>query len=79
MSWESFVDAGKAAKLGRDSNGEIEWRRQAFDWPIWILFSSGTTGEHLFPQYLVIPMFKSPHAAKVDQSMRTWQSDKRPS
>ena len=50
VSWEDFIDAGKAAKLGRDSNGEIEWRRQTFDWPIWILFSSGTTGEHAFPR-----------------------------
>jgi len=44
MSWESFLDVGKAAVLGRDFNAEIMWRHQPFDWPIWILFSSGTTG-----------------------------------
>lgn len=41
--WDSFIAEGKAKALGR-RNGEIEWSRQSFDWPLWILFSSGTTG-----------------------------------
>lgn len=44
ISWTSFVDQGISANLGRDDTGEVKWRRQSFDWPLWILFSSGTTG-----------------------------------
>ncbi|TFK28717.1 acetyl-CoA synthetase-like protein, partial [Coprinopsis marcescibilis] len=44
ISWDSFVACGKDHKLGRTPAGEIEWHRGAFDWPLWILFSSGTTG-----------------------------------
>lgn len=44
ISWESFVAEGKASKLGKAADGEIDWCRQHFDWPLWILFSSGTTG-----------------------------------
>ncbi|EPQ59247.1 acetoacetyl-CoA synthetase [Gloeophyllum trabeum ATCC 11539] len=44
ISWSNFVNEGKMKKLGRDKGGEIEWSRQKFDWPLWILFSSGTTG-----------------------------------
>ncbi|KII95198.1 hypothetical protein PLICRDRAFT_34037 [Plicaturopsis crispa FD-325 SS-3] len=44
IRWEDFVAEGRERKLGRTSDGEIEWRRQSFDWPLWILFSSGTTG-----------------------------------
>ncbi|KAL4075852.1 hypothetical protein J3A83DRAFT_4089711 [Scleroderma citrinum] len=42
-SWDDFIAKGRANVLGR-KNGEIEWSRQGFDWPLWILFSSGTTG-----------------------------------
>ncbi|KAI6105574.1 acetoacyl-CoA synthetase [Pisolithus sp. B1] len=41
--WDNFIAEGKAIALGR-KNGEIQWARQSFDWPLWILFSSGTTG-----------------------------------
>lgn len=44
MSWEDFVQEGAQHKLGRSENGEIEWRRLPFDAPLWVLFSSGTTG-----------------------------------
>ena len=44
MSWEDFVQEGAQHKLGRSENGEIEWRRLSFDAPLWVLFSSGTTG-----------------------------------
>ncbi|EIN10628.1 acetoacetate-CoA ligase [Punctularia strigosozonata HHB-11173 SS5] len=44
ISWRDFVDSGTKCRLGRTPDGEIEWRRQSFDWPLWILFSSGTTG-----------------------------------
>ncbi|KAF5333725.1 hypothetical protein D9611_002601 [Ephemerocybe angulata] len=43
-AWKDFVASGAEQKLGRSSTGEIEWYRQAFDAPLWILFSSGTTG-----------------------------------
>ena len=44
MSWDAFVAEGQNAKLGRTASGEIEWCRLPFDAPLWILFSSGTTG-----------------------------------
>ncbi|KAF8165335.1 acetoacetyl-CoA synthetase [Crassisporium funariophilum] len=44
MSWEDFVNEGKEHQLGRMPNGEIEWNRLSFNAPLWILFSSGTTG-----------------------------------
>lgn len=43
-SWEKYLQEGRTSQLGRDSSGEIEWHRASFDWPLWILFSSGTTG-----------------------------------
>jgi hypothetical protein len=46
ISWDTFVEEGKINKLGRTKDGEIEWKRQSFNWPLWILFSSGTTGTH---------------------------------
>ncbi|KAG5221086.1 acetoacyl-CoA synthetase [Salix suchowensis] len=42
--WEKYLQEGRTSQLGRDSSGEIEWHRASFDWPLWILFSSGTTG-----------------------------------
>lgn len=44
-NWNNFIRLGKEKALGRTATGEIEWRRMPFDWPIWILFSSGTTGK----------------------------------
>ncbi|TCD66991.1 hypothetical protein EIP91_000671 [Steccherinum ochraceum] len=44
IAFENFVSLGKEKKLGRTADGEIEWARVSFDWPLWILFSSGTTG-----------------------------------
>ena len=44
MAWEDFVREGADYKLGRDDLGEILWHRGSFNWPLWILFSSGTTG-----------------------------------
>ncbi|KAF8974552.1 acetoacetyl-CoA synthetase [Flammula alnicola] len=44
VGWENFVKEGQQHKLGRSINGEIEWNRLPFDAPLWILFSSGTTG-----------------------------------
>ncbi|TRM67569.1 hypothetical protein BD626DRAFT_479170 [Schizophyllum amplum] len=44
ISWEDFITEGQEKKLGRDPDGEIQWSRQSFDYPLWILFSSGTTG-----------------------------------
>ncbi|KAF9247056.1 hypothetical protein BU15DRAFT_84622 [Melanogaster broomeanus] len=36
-TWDSFIAAGKEKKLGRTKDGEIEWCRKGFDWPLWIL------------------------------------------
>jgi acetoacetyl-CoA synthetase len=44
VSWEDFVQEGAQHKLGRSADGEIEWHRLSFDAPLWVLFSSGTTG-----------------------------------
>ncbi|KAF8204986.1 acetoacetyl-CoA synthetase [Pholiota molesta] len=44
VGWEDFVKEGRQHKLGRSLSGEIKWNRMAFDAPLWILFSSGTTG-----------------------------------
>ena len=72
-TWDAFIENGRKSKLGRSPQGEVEWKRLPFDWPIWILFSSGTTGEHrvnflidktiLFPH----PLFRQ---AKVSSEMR---------
>lgn len=43
-SFDAFVQSGQEKALGRTPDGEIEWARLPFDWPLWILFSSGTTG-----------------------------------
>lgn len=45
MTFDEFVKIGQEKKLGRTSEGEIKWAMLPFDWPLWILFSSGTTGE----------------------------------
>ncbi|EJF61261.1 acetoacetate-CoA ligase [Dichomitus squalens LYAD-421 SS1] len=42
--WNELVAVGRDKKLGRDADGEILWKRLDFNWPLWILFSSGTTG-----------------------------------
>lgn len=51
VAFEEFRKRGEEAGekgLGRRMKGEveieIEWRRMGFDWPLWVLFSSGTTG-----------------------------------
>ncbi|OSD04284.1 acetoacyl-CoA synthetase [Trametes coccinea BRFM310] len=44
IDWADLIAEGQDKKLGRTSEGEIEWRRLDFNWPLWILFSSGTTG-----------------------------------
>lgn len=44
IDWADLVAEGQAKKLGRTPDGEIEWQRLDFNWPLWILFSSGTTG-----------------------------------
>ncbi|KAJ7771374.1 acetoacetyl-CoA synthetase [Mycena maculata] len=45
MSWDDFILQGEAEKLGRTPSGEIIWYRASFNWPLWILFSSGSTGK----------------------------------
>ncbi|PIL37183.1 hypothetical protein GSI_00875 [Ganoderma sinense ZZ0214-1] len=42
--WNELIAEGRDKKLGRDADGEIQWTRLDFNWPLWILFSSGTTG-----------------------------------
>ncbi|KAH7887731.1 hypothetical protein F5I97DRAFT_1804623 [Phlebopus sp. FC_14] len=43
ISWSDFVAVGRKEKIGRTEKGEVKWCRKGFDWPLWILFSSGTT------------------------------------
>ncbi|KAF8592338.1 acetoacetate-CoA ligase [Ramaria rubella] len=43
IAWQDFINVTDLT-LGRDDSGEIIWRRGSFDSPLWILFSSGTTG-----------------------------------
>lgn len=47
VTFDDFRKRGKESGLGRTKEGEIEWRRMGFDWPLWVLFSSGTTGAFL--------------------------------
>ena len=54
VSWEDFVQEGAQHKLGRSENGEIEWSRLSFDAPLWVLFSSGTTGR---PKCVLFTLF----------------------
>ncbi|KAG6821270.1 hypothetical protein H0H93_002380 [Arthromyces matolae] len=44
-TWHAFITEGRDCKLGRTPSGEIEWVRNSFNAPLWILFSSGTTGK----------------------------------
>ena len=59
IKWDDFLAEGQAKKLGRDPDGEIQWSRQPFDYPLWILFSSGTTGM-LSPTALFTSSFLTP-------------------
>ncbi|KAG6873321.1 hypothetical protein C0995_000474 [Termitomyces sp. Mi166 len=43
--WDTFLAEGRSCKLGRTPSGDIEWLRGSFNAPLWILFSSGTTGK----------------------------------
>lgn len=60
--WDTFVAGGAQSKLGRSSSGEIEWKRQDFDWPLWILFSSGTTG---LPKWVLAILIQDYHLRLV--------------
>ncbi|KAJ3828588.1 acetoacetyl-CoA synthetase [Lentinula raphanica] len=44
VDWSDFVREGQLVKAGRSVDGEINWNRGSFNDPLWILFSSGTTG-----------------------------------
>ncbi|CAE6445670.1 unnamed protein product [Rhizoctonia solani] len=44
-NWESFAARGASSKAGRNEKGEIIWTRVDFNHPLWIMFSSGTTGK----------------------------------
>lgn len=50
QSWESFLGEGDG-KDGVVNGGEVEFVRMGFNEPIWILFSSGTTGK---PKAIVV-------------------------
>ncbi|KAF7776145.1 hypothetical protein Agabi119p4_4538 [Agaricus bisporus var. burnettii] len=45
IGWDAFIEDGRNSKKGITPQGEIEWNRLPFDAPLWILFSSGTTGK----------------------------------
>ncbi|KAG8747544.1 hypothetical protein FRC10_000680 [Ceratobasidium sp. 414] len=42
--WDDFLNRGRRSKAGRDHNGNIAWIRVDFNHPLWVMFSSGTTG-----------------------------------
>ncbi|CUA70198.1 acetoacetyl-CoA synthetase [Rhizoctonia solani] len=44
-SWVSFIARGASSKAGLNDKGEIAWTRVDFNHPLWIMFSSGTTGK----------------------------------
>jgi acetoacetyl-CoA synthetase len=44
VSWDKFLEEGHKSQIGRTPSGDIAWTRMGFDAPLWILFSSGTTG-----------------------------------
>jgi len=58
VSWEDFVNEGAQHKLGRSKDGEIAWHRLSFDAPLWVLFSSGTTGR---PKYAAYKALSEPY------------------
>lgn len=43
ISWQNFLSQG-AHSRAESPWEDIPWHRTHFDWPLWILFSSGTTG-----------------------------------
>ncbi|QRV72766.1 AMP binding enzyme [Ceratobasidium sp. AG-Ba] len=43
--WDEFLNRGRRSKMGRDRDGNIAWTRVEFNHPLWIMFSSGTTGK----------------------------------
>ncbi|KAG8718896.1 hypothetical protein FRC08_004115 [Ceratobasidium sp. 394] len=43
--WDDFLNRGRRLKVGRDHDGNIAWTRVDFNHPLWIMFSSGTTGK----------------------------------
>ncbi|KAG5343114.1 hypothetical protein C0989_000104 [Termitomyces sp. Mn162] len=43
--WDTFLAEGRSCKLARTPSGDIDWVRGSFNAPLWILFSSGTTGK----------------------------------
>ncbi|CEL59546.1 acetoacetyl-CoA synthetase [Rhizoctonia solani AG-1 IB] len=43
--WSSFIARGASSKAGRNEKGEIAWTRVDFNHPLWVMFSSGTTGK----------------------------------
>ncbi len=58
--WEDVVAEGREKKLGRTPDGEIEWKRLDFNWPLWILFSSGTTGVCYRSKFVLWGGFEQP-------------------
>ena len=50
-----LVAEGAEKQLGRTPGGDIAWRRLDFNWPLWILFSSGTTGASRAPCSCPVP------------------------
>lgn len=52
ITWDNFIEEGRAKQQGRTVDGEIKWNRLPFDHPLWILFSSGTTGRPKYVSFL---------------------------
>jgi acetoacetyl-CoA synthetase len=55
VGWETYLDKG---------DGDVEFVRMGFNEPIWILFSSGTTGK---PKAIVVSQLWSAEQALIAQ------------
>jgi acetoacetyl-CoA synthetase len=57
MTWQDFVSLGQEKKLGVAASGDIQWWRGPFDWPLWILFSSGTTSTYPWQGWAIVAIY----------------------
>lgn len=68
IDFQTAISLGKDKVLGRGSDGEIEWVRLGFNWPLWILFSSGTTGAQPRPGSFPLTYTNRTYVCQADQS-----------
>lgn len=51
IDYDTFIRQGQDTCFGRSEDGKINWHRGSFNDPLWILFSSGTTGVYFLSFY----------------------------